>query len=142
MAKKDPAKVARKWAARLGSATQDYTDAINNVDASPMEAAARKKDTLRARFNEAVDNGTWEAGLRRVSLDEWKQTTTKKGAQRLAQGATTAEGKVADFQAQFLDHVERVKTEIRAMPNVTAEDRKARMLRNFDLMKQFKGRRR
>jgi hypothetical protein len=42
----------------------------------------------------------------------------------------------------FLPFTERVSNEIKGMPNVTDEDRRQRMLANFDKMKQFRYRRR
>jgi hypothetical protein len=138
MARKDPAKVARKWASRVSQSQAEYSDSIRSLDKNPMEQAAAKKDTMRARVNQALDDGTWEAGLRRTDFAKWKEKTAGMGAQRLSQGAAAAEGDVLAYQQETADAVERIREEIKRMPNVTDEDRKARMLRNFDLMKALR----
>lgn len=139
---KNAADVARKWRQRLEGAAQDMVAGVNAVTVAPTAQAAAKVQTMKARFNAAIDSGKVEAGLRAVSLEDWRAAMLSKGVTRVAQGAQGAETKVADFMGELIPYTDQVRKEIAQMPNATDADRKARMNANFDKMKAFKRRRR
>lgn len=124
---KSPQAVAEKWARRTAASTQDIIDGVNQVRVNPAESAIAKKAKLVANFNAAVTDGRWERGLRRTTLDSWKQSMIQKGAPRVAQGADAAKGKMTSFMAELLPYQESVKAEIDSMPDLTIEDSAARM---------------
>lgn len=119
--------VAEKWARRTAASTQDMIDGVNAVRTNPAESAIAKKQKLVANFNAAVNDGRWERGLRRVSLDSWKQAMIQKGVQRVAQGADAAKGKMTSFMAELLPYQDSVKAEIDNLPDLTLEDSANRM---------------
>lgn len=124
---KSPQAVAEKWARRTAASTQDIIDGVNAVRTNPAESAIAKKQKLVANFNAAVNDGRWERGLRRVSLDSWKQAMIQKGVQRVAQGADAAKGKMTTFMSELLPYQDSVKAEIDNLPDLTLEDSANRM---------------
>src|SRR5215469_11980919 len=96
MAKLDAGSVAAKWAARTQAAIPDYTAGVNAVSQPPGRAAAAQADV-------------WAGNVAAVTLEEWKSASTGKGAQRIAQGVTDAQGKMAAFMTTHLQIVDRVK---------------------------------
>lgn len=138
MARINAAKKAQKWANKLANAAEDYKDGIDAVTENPAEQAIAKKDAMLARFRKAVENGDWEAALRATGLQGWKDAA-KKGAGRLVDGAAKGQAKVQRYLDKAAPEYERIRAEIRAMPNSTDAERTARMLRNQELMKAMKG---
>ena len=70
--------VQEKHARRLKGSIEDMRAGIERVTASPTAAAAAKQDKMKAKINAAIDSGKWAAGLRSVSLEEWKDKVTTK----------------------------------------------------------------
>ena len=128
MARVNAAQFAEKWARRLSGSTQDIIQGVERVSESPTDKAANAQDKMRARLLEAIDSGKWAAGLRRVTLADWKQAMTTRGIQRLAAGVDAAKPKVQAFAEQLLAHIDRVKGQVDSMPDVTFEDSMNRML--------------
>lgn len=139
MPMKNPADVAKKWSRNAGAAVGDMKKSIEQMTQSPMEAAAQAGASYIAGVQEAYNNGRWEAGLRKVSLADWKQRTIQIGLGRYAEGATKNEGKMQAFMSKFLPQVEQVKSAVRAMPKGTKQERIQRMLANVEMMSSLKG---
>lgn len=139
---KSAQQVAAEWRKGLTNSASKIRDGVMAVTSSPMMKAAQQADAMLAGVQRAVESGKWQEGLASVSLEEWKTATAEKGVQRLVSGATAAEGKVVEFMSQLLPYTERVSAQIAAMPSATQEDRRQKMLTNFDLMTQFKFRKR
>jgi hypothetical protein len=127
MAKLTPAEFQEKHARRLKASTEDIRNGIMRVTESPMEAAAKKKDKMRANINTALDNGKWEKGLKRVSLSDWKSKAADVGVGRISAGIDAAASKVTSFAAELLPHIDNVKSQVDKMPSTTLEDNINRM---------------
>lgn len=138
MAKLTSSEFAEKWSRRLSSAGQDIQKGIQRVDTSPTEAAAAKKDKMLQNVTNAIQNGKWEAGLRRVTLQDWKKAAIEKGIPRISQGVTNAAPKVADFAAQLLPFQDSIKGKLQSMPDLTLEDNINRMTTFIREMSKFK----
>ena len=138
MAKLTAKEFQEKHARRLKAATDDMRRGVERVTESPTEKAAAKKDKMKANINAALDNGKWEAGLKRVSLDDWKTKMLNKGVNRVASGIDEAAPKVEAFAADLLPHIDSVKTKIEKMPDVTLEDNIGRMTAFIRGMADFK----
>lgn len=138
MAKLSPQEFAEKWARRLSAAAPDIQKGVQRVDQSPTEKAAGKKDKMLQNLTQAVQSGKWEAGLRRVSLNDWKTALINKGIPRITQGVQGAQSDVADFAGQLLSYQDQIKSEIERMPDLTLEDSINRMTTWVRKMSQFK----
>ena len=105
MAKLSAKEVTEKHARRLKGAVEDMRVGIEKVTSSPTAAAAAKQDKMRAKIVASIDSGKWAAGLRAVSLEEWKDK----------------------IYTQLLPHIDRVQGDVKKMPDLTLEDSINRM---------------
>lgn len=138
MARVDSKQFADKWGRRLKGATEDIKRGIENVTEAPTKKAAAKKDKMRQNIIASIDNGKWERGLNRVTLEDWKQNILTKGMQRLSSGVDGAQSKMEAFGAELLPHIDNVKKSIDGMPDVTLDDSINRMVAFTRGMAQFK----
>lgn len=130
---------AANWKNRMGQAGKAYSEGIDAVTSSPMEAAAQNEQGYINGVNEAVATGKWARGLRRVQLSDWKKAAKEKGASRLSTGAAAAEGKVQRFWQTFGPKLEAVTQGVRAMPKSSFEERMARAQAQMTGVHELKG---
>ena len=128
MAKLTPAEFQEKHARRLKAAVEDVRKGIDRVTESPTEKAAAKQDKMLTNLTASVNSGKWAAGLRRVSLEDWKAKTKNVGVNRIAAGIDAAKSKVIAFAEELLPHIDRGRSKIAAMPDVTLDDNINRMV--------------
>ena len=138
MAKLTAAEFQEKHARRLKAATEDVRKGIDRVTENPCEKAAAKKDKMLSNLTASVNNGKWEAGLKRVSLEDWKKKARDIGVNRIAAGIDGAKDKVVAFAEVLLPHIDRQKAKIAAMPDVTLDDNINRMTSFIRGMADFK----
>lgn len=125
MAKKiaiTPEEFADKHARRLKSAVSDMIAGIDKVSEAPTLKAASKQDKMLANVSAAVQSGKWAAGLKRVSLEEWKKQFKEKGVPRVSAGIDGAHDKVVSFASQLLPYEANLQNEINRLPDLTLED--------------------
>lgn len=135
-----PQEFAEKQNRRLKAALEDIRTGVSRVDVAPTQLAAKKKEKMKTKLNEAIDKGKWERNLQKVTLQEWQEKIINKGIPRISGGIDAARAKVEDFARQFLPHVEAGVKKIQTMPDLTLEDsiqRAAAMIRhNASFQKQ------
>lgn len=117
-----PDKISDKWARRMKGSVTDIQAGIDTVTESPTEKAADKQEKMQTNLNRAIDNGKWAAGLRKVSLSDWKNKTKAKVSQRLPQGVDEAMPKRKEFDSYLVSTLNAVLPEINEMPDMTLED--------------------
>lgn len=138
MAKFTPQELAEKHARRTTAAVPDMIKGVEAVQVSPTNQAADKKDKLVARWNEAINSGKWERGLRNVSLDQWKTSMKEKGANRVAAGIAGAKDKMVAFYAELIPFQSDLSAKIASMPDLTLEDSIARATAQIRGMSTFR----
>jgi hypothetical protein len=116
------AQIADKWNRRMKGAITDIQTGIDAVTVSPTEQAAQKKDKMLQNVTAAVNNGRWEAGLRKVTLNDWKTKTKDKVAQRLSSGVDGSMDKRRAFDNYLVNSLNQVLPTIKTMPDLTIED--------------------
>ena len=114
--------ITSNWANGLKQNIGKIQEGVNAVTESPMEKAAGQKDKMLRNLTSAVNNGRWEAGLRSVSLSDWKQKTTSKIQSSLSTGVDNAISKHQKFSAYMVETLNSILPEVAAMPNNTIED--------------------
>ena len=127
MAKLTATEFQEKHARRLKAAVEDVRKGIDRVTENPCEKAAAKQDKMLTNLTAAVTSGKWAAGLKRVSLEDWKKNARDIGVNRIAAGIDGAKTKVIAFAEQLLPHIDREKAKIANMPDVTLDDNINRM---------------
>ena len=138
MAKLTAAEFQEKHARRLKAAVEDVRQGIDRVTESPTAKAATKQDKMLSNLTRSVQDGKWAAGLKRVSLEEWKRKARDIGVNRIAAGIDGAKEKVVAFAEDLLPHIDRGKDKIKAMPDVTLDDNINRMTTYIRHMSTFK----
>ena len=137
MAKLTAAEFQEKHARRLKAATEDIRAGIQRTTDSPMAAAVAKKAKWQNNLQEAMGNGKWEKGLKRVSLEDWKNKAANVGVGRIAAGIDASAAKVTAFASELLPHIDRGKSAIANLPDVTLEDSINRMTTFIRHMAKF-----
>lgn len=138
MAKLTAAEFQEKHARRLKAAVEDVRKGIDRVTENPCEKAAAKQDKMLTNLTAAVSSGKWAAGLKRVSLEDWKKNARDIGVNRIAAGIDGAKAKTIAFAEQLLPHIDREKAKIASMPDVTLDDNINRMTSFVRGMAAFK----
>lgn len=138
MAKLTAQEFQAKHARRLKAAVEDVRTGIDRVTENPCDKAAAKADKMLANLTNSVTSGKWAAGLKRVTLEEWKRKARDIGVNRIAAGIDGASEKVVAFAEQLLPHIDREQAKIKAMPDVTLDDNINRMTSFIRGMANFK----
>jgi hypothetical protein len=118
--------IVDKWVRNTSNATEALKAGVQAVTESPTEAAARAADRYVMGVQNAVSSGAYAAGLRRVSLDDWKTAMLTKGAARISQGVTSARPKMVAFMEKWMPYQEELSRRVASMPKGTLADSKAR----------------
>lgn len=131
-----------KWKTNLRGSTESIKKGIERVEVAPTKLAADNIEKMRIKLMEAFDNGTVEAALRNVSLDDWKTAFIEKGIGRISAGVEKADSKMIAFMDFLIPHVEAGKAKIKGMPSTTFDDNINRMVEFSRHMasKKYKGR--
>lgn len=108
----NPQQAADNWANGMANAGTKMRAGIEAVTTNPMETAAGRVDAYVAGVQRAASNGKYQAGLRRVTLQDWKRAMIDKGLGRIAGGAQAGKPKMQQFLAEFLPYVETVKASL------------------------------
>jgi len=138
MAKLSASEFQEKHARRLKASVEDIRKGIDRVTENPCEKAAAKQDKMLANLTRAVNDGKYAAGLKRVTLEEWKRKARDIGVNRVAAGIDGAKEKVVAFAEVLLPHIDRGREKIKAMPDVTLDDNINRMTSFIRHMSEFK----
>jgi len=138
MAKLTASEFQEKHARRLKAAVEDVRKGIDRVTENPCEKAAAKQDKMLTNLTASVSSGKWAAGLKRVTLEDWKRKARDIGVNRIAAGIDGAKEKVVSFAEVLLPHIDRGKDKIKGMPDVTLDDNINRMTSFIRHMSELK----
>lgn len=142
MSKLSPQAVADKYIRAMSNAVPAIKAGVMATTENPMAKAAASEDAWVSGVQRAKDSGKFRDGLMAVPFEEWKRLTAEKGSARIAQGVQEAKPKLQQFFSQLLPYTEQVSQRIAQMPKGTDADSAARMMANFESMKQFRFRKR
>jgi len=138
MARLTAAEFQEKHARRLSAAVEDVRKGIDRVTVNPCELAAAKQEKMLANLTASVNEGRWAAGLKRVSLEQWKNAAKNVGVGRIPAGINAAKDKVIAFAEQLLPHIDAGSAKLKTMPDITLEDNIQRMTTFIRHMADFK----
>jgi hypothetical protein len=114
--------ISDKWNKNMKSSVSYIQAGIDKVTENPAEKAIAKQDKMIQNLTQSVNSGKWAAGLRGVSLADWKQQTKEKVGSRLASGVDGAMSKRQKFDAYLVNTLNGVLPEVANMPDMTLED--------------------
>lgn len=127
MSKLTPAQAREKHNRRLKASIEDMRIGVEGVTESPTAKAAASQAKMLAEITRSINSGKWAAGLKRVTLDDWKTAMLDKGLGRVAAGIDAAGPKVEAFFNELFPHIDAGQAALKKMPDVTLEDSIARM---------------
>jgi hypothetical protein len=119
-----PLKTAAQMAASYQQAmanpqtAANFTAGVQAVTQSPAAAAAtpQAEQLYIQGVQQSVTSGKRAAALQAVTLQQWQQATTQKGAARLASGAQAAQSKVQAFFTKQAPVYAAMKAAVSNMP--------------------------
>lgn len=127
MARVTPEEYSADWSQGLQGAGEKIRRGVNKVTVSPGVQAAAAKDRMLANLTAAVNDGTWEAQLRKMSVDEWKAFMLEKGVGRIAAGVTAAQPYQVEMARKLLAAVDASVAEANRTPRGNLEQNIQRM---------------
>lgn len=137
-----PTRAIEKWKQRMANVGEGFIEGVNAVSESPTEKAANSKEKYLAGVTQAAADGRYEAGLRAVSLEDWKQSMRTKGASNMRTGVANLTPRAQAAMAAEVQAAQTAAAEVRSMPNITEGDAEARMLAMVRKMREYGRRRR
>lgn len=132
------AQVVDRWAGRGAAAGPIVERGVNAVETSPTEKAANAKQRWIEGVNRAAQSGKFEAALRRVTLQDWRDAMIKKGIPNMVTGYTNGKAKFQRFMESFLPYVREGAARVRAMKKGTLEDSIARAAEMIRINARFR----
>jgi len=134
---------ADEWASQLSASTERIRRGVERTDKDPPRLAIAKKEKLRQRFLQALEDGTWDGELNKVTKADWQRSMVEKGVPRIPSGAEASKEKMRDFASKLLPYVSNLQKEIEKMPDLTLQDSINRATKWISEMAKFsyKGRR-
>ena len=140
MTKVNPTEGADKLKRGITAHGQDYAAGINKVTVNPAELAAAKEGEWYAALTDAYQNNRFSKGLSRVTLAGWKAAVNNGGVSRYTQSADKAATNYLKFAQDFYPYLDQVQSQISAMPKRNLAESIAKMVRNVELIHDFKNR--
>ena len=132
--------VAAKWASRMGSAGEAVKAGVNAVTVNPAEQAAMAKDRWLAGIQRAAQQGSFEQGLSKVTLQSWQSKMINKGIPNMLTGAREGQADVAKVMGVLLPACAEMSAKVKYMPKGTLSDSIARATTAITMMAALKGR--
>jgi len=142
MARLNPQEAAEKWARNTTAAVEDYRRGVARVQVAPGAKAAQNEAGYVAGVQRS--SRKWAQRVGGVSLGEWQEAASNKGAQRLGSGVAAAQDKMAGFMSEVLPHIEAGQRAIAGMPKGDVEQgiaRAAAFMRHMSNFRRGGGRR-
>jgi hypothetical protein len=133
---KDAASISQKQVTRAVAASSDYAAGVQNPETS-WKAATLKADAKRkAALAASEAEGRWAKRVGQTSEEDWKNKAATVGAARFGPGVEANKDKIDKFWAVQQPKIASLQSQVKAMPEATEEQRKARLLANFEGMKK------
>lgn len=130
--------VFAKWQQNATNAADRYVQGVQDTDKDIVQLAINAIPRMRTNVLAAIDDGRVANGLRKITTQGIKDAVAAKGKVAFTNGVAGAQTKFEASFAPLLTYIDGVKRQVAAMPNLTDADRDARMLKNVQLMRQYK----
>jgi len=127
-------KMATKLINRATVAAEDWLAGIKNPSRNPIEAALDAKDKWSDRLSQAMKDGKWEAGLKKVTHADIVAIAEKLGPKVFTEGLEAREAKIKKVFNELQPLFQSVSDTIQSMSNKTDADREKRLLQARKLM--------
>lgn len=127
-AKTDAASVVSKWKTGVSTAGQaEYKRGVNNTEVDWQAATLKGAQNWQDKIQQAIANNSFSRGVQRRSNEYWRTQAATRGAANWASNTPRAETKYQDAMTKVLGVESRLSAEVKSMPNVTIQDKLARV---------------
>lgn len=126
---------AQAWVTGMQSAGPKYIAGVGAVKVAPGQLAAAKSDFWASQVAQAKSK--FSTNVAKVSLSDWQNAASTKGAPRLGTGATAAQPKFNAFMGKFLPALTNIVNSLPA--GGTYEQNKQRFLAFSDALHAQQG---
>lgn len=127
--------ISSKQIRRSVAAAGDYAEGVRNPEVSWKEATVRSDAKRKAAVAKAEAEGKWLKRVQQTSNEEWQNKAATVGAERYGPGVQANADKIEKFWNIQQPQIDALQKAVNAMPDETEENRKARLLANFEGMK-------
>lgn len=128
MAHGTPAEVKDKWLRNIQNSTAEMTAGVARLTTSPGQSAAAKRQKWVNALMDTNTQDKWARNVQSVTLTDWQRAMTDYGINRVAQGAQAKSAKFETAMTSLLPFIDRVRTQVRSMPDDTPAAREQRAL--------------
>lgn len=129
---------AAKYLRGVQQGGEAWSESINGLTQSPMDAAIAAAPLWEQKMNEAIANKSWQAGLARMPFSTWKQKTLNAKS-KYTSAAPQAAAAWTAFANKAAPIWEQAKQTAKQMPKGSMEDSIARVRENMKIMSQLRG---
>jgi hypothetical protein len=98
---------AAKWSRRTSSATQEYTEGVQNPRTSWQQATVAAAGSQAAGVQAAIAAKSFEKGVAKAGDQRWQQKAISKGASRFGPGVADAQ---ADYETGFAPYAQVIQS--------------------------------
>lgn len=128
MAHGTPTEVKDKWLRNIQNATAEMQAGVARLNVSPGQSAAAKKQKWINALMDTTTQDKWARNVASVSLTQWQQAMNDYGINRVGQGAQAKSAKFESAMSSLLPFIDRLRTQVRSMPDDTPAAREQRAL--------------
>jgi len=132
----DPQQMTARYLQGVSQAGSRYVEGMKAPRRDPVQAAIRAKGKWANRVQEAIQNNSYEAGVRSQNYAEAVDIATADGGAAFTSGATKREGKVGRVFQRLAPELAGVSQAIQNMPQDNDAQREQRLLAARRLMIQ------
>lgn len=131
--------IYNKYRTNLSNATEYVKSGVKNTTKSQTANAIAQKERMVENHRKAIDNGTWEANLRKAGDEKWRNNMLNLGVSKMIAGVDANETEIKAKFAQVAEVGSMVQTEVSKLPKGGTENAVARVRKTIELTKKAWG---
>lgn len=135
MAAKSGAEIFEQYRARMSQSMARIQKGAETTEKSQVGNAIKQKELMKQRIMEAIDNGSWETGLRNAGDQKWLRNLVQKGIPKITAGIDANKPEIIAKMEKVGQVGEMVSKEVDAMPKGGVEESIARVRRSMEIQK-------
>jgi len=120
---KSKSDVEEKMAERVAVSGKWHKRGMEETDVNPNEAALKKLDLMKARFDKAMDSGRTAAGMREAAANKRWESRIDKAAERWEDSSSYMTERYLEGYDDRVACIEESKKHVAHLPETTIEQR-------------------
>lgn len=120
---KSAEKVKEKLEERVSGSGKYHKAGMEDAEVNPNDAALKKLDLMKARFDKAMDSGKTKAGMEKAASDKTWNKRIPKAAERWEDSSTYMTERYMEGYTERAACIDEAKKAIVNLPETTIEQR-------------------